>query len=124
MRCPCDSGDVYDDCCGRLHRGAATAATAEALMRSRYSAFARGEWEYLLASWHPSTRPATLEPDRDLAWTRLEIVSARGGPFDQRGEVEFRAHYRSDTAGRGALAERSTFVRENGEWLYVSGVSS
>ncbi len=93
-------------------------------MRSRFSAFALGEWEYLLASWHPSTRPVTLEPDTDLAWTRLEIVSARGGPFDQRGEVEFRAHYRSDTAGRGALTERSTFVREHGKWLYVSGVTS
>ena len=59
-RCPCGTGLPYDDCCGPLHAGSTAAATAEQLMRSRYSAFAVGDAAYLLATWHPSTRPAAL----------------------------------------------------------------
>ncbi|MFZ2176709.1 MAG: YchJ family metal-binding protein, partial [Rhodococcus sp. (in: high G+C Gram-positive bacteria)] len=58
-RCPCLLGEPYDDCCGRYHRGVTTAPTAERLMRSRFSAFAVLDAEYLLATWHPSTRPAS-----------------------------------------------------------------
>ncbi|MCW3040562.1 MAG: hypothetical protein JWM31_2467, partial [Solirubrobacterales bacterium] len=63
--CPCGSGAAFAACCGELHRrrgsGRAAAPTAAALMRSRYSAFAVGDPVYLLASWHPSTRPRSLE---------------------------------------------------------------
>lgn len=115
--CPCGMGD-YADCCGRIHAGTARATTAEQLMRSRYSAFALGDAEYLLASWHPSTRPPSLELDADRRWTGLEILDRRaGGPFDARGEVEFRAHHRD-----GVQAERSRFQREAGTWFYVDGV--
>ena len=120
--CPCGSGLPYDDCCGPLHRGESTAATAKALMRSRFSAFAVGDADYLLRSWHSSTRPARLRLDPGLHWTRLEILGTdRGGLFDAEGTVEFRAHYRE--AGRpGTLEERSRFVREDGRWVYLDAL--
>jgi SEC-C motif-containing protein len=89
-------------------------------MRSRFSAFSVGDVSYLMETWHPGTRPVRLELDPAMRWTRLEIVSAAGGPFDGDGVVEFRAHYViAGTAG--VLHERSRFVRENGRWLYVDG---
>jgi SEC-C motif-containing protein len=120
-RCPCLSGNPYDECCGPLHAGA-PAPTAERLMRSRFSAFALGLPGYLLDSWHPSTRPASLDLDPEQRWTRLDILSTRsGGPFDSSGTVAFRAWWRSGTE-RGTLEETSEFVRESGRWYYVDGV--
>lgn len=120
-RCPCLSGETYDACCGRLHRGEAGAATAEQLMRSRFSAFARGNAAYLTRTWHPSTRPADLELDDDVRWYRLDVLAtAAGGPFDTRGTVEFRAFFRGPDQ-RGSMHEVSRFVRESGAWLYVDG---
>jgi SEC-C motif-containing protein len=121
-RCPCGSGDTYAACCERFHSGEAAAPTATALMRSRFSAFAVADADYLLETWHPSTRPEVLELDDGLHWTRLDLVDAvDGGPFDQTGIVEFRAHHRAADV-RGVLHERSRFVRESGRWCYVSGV--
>jgi SEC-C motif-containing protein len=118
--CPCGSGRAYDACCGPLHAGAA-APTAEALMRSRFSAFALGLADYLLASWHPSTRPAALELDADVVWRRLQIVdTVAGGPDDADGVVEFRASYR-DASGAGLLHECSRFARVDGRWAYLDG---
>ncbi|MCA1656010.1 MAG: hypothetical protein LC635_06195, partial [Pseudonocardiaceae bacterium] len=91
-RCPCGTPLPYDDCCGRIHRGAASAPTAEALMRSRYSAFATNDADYLLRSWHPDTRPATLTLDPGQRWVRLEILGTTGGGLlHNEGTVEFRA---------------------------------
>src|SRR3954451_2604667 len=96
-RCPCGSGLPLDECCGRLHDGSATAATAEQLMRSRYSAFARGDAAYLLATWHPATRPRTLTLDPSVRWTGLEILAGTGGALlAAEGTVEFRASYVAD----------------------------
>lgn len=122
-RCPCLSGDTYGACCGPPHRGARTAPTAEALMRSRYSAFAVGDAAYLLATWHPRTRPPSLELDPDQVWRRLDVLATRaGGPFDDAGEVEFAAFFRDASTGeRGRLHEVSRFVRDGGAWLYVDG---
>jgi SEC-C motif domain protein len=121
LRCPCGSGLTYGECCGPVHAGAATAPTAEALMRSRFSAFAVGDEAYLLASWHPSTRPASIDLDGDTRWLRLDIIAkSEGGPFDERGEVVFEARYRS-AGERGVLRERSRFLRESGRWYYVDG---
>ncbi|MBM7494734.1 SEC-C motif-containing protein [Micromonospora luteifusca] len=119
--CPCGSGRAYADCCAPFHHGDAEAPTAEALMRSRFSAFALGDTGYLLRSWHSSTRPALLELDPGQRWTRLEIVETeRGGLLDTAGTVTFHAHYRD--AGRpGALTEHSRFVREDGRWVYLDG---
>lgn len=120
-RCPCLSGETYGGCCGKYHSGQQPAPTAVALMRSRYSAFAVGNRQYLLDTWHPSTRPAVLDLDPDLQWRRLDIVdTAAGGPLDERGVVRFRAHYRSGVE-RGIQEETSSFVRINGNWLYVDG---
>ncbi|MEN5072841.1 YchJ family protein [Isoptericola cucumis] len=122
-RCPCLSGDTYGACCGPLHRDERRAATAEALMRSRYSAYALRDVPYLRSTWHPSTRPPELDLDPDQEWRRLDILGTRaGGPFDDDGEVEFVARYRWATTGdRGRLHEVSRFVRERGRWLYVDG---
>ncbi|WP_308220553.1 YchJ family protein [Humibacter sp. RRB41] len=126
-RCPCLSGDAFGDCCAPLLRGAAVAVTAERLMRSRYSAFAVGDAVYLLATWHPSTRPGELELDADVQWRRLDILNTvRGDVADDTGEVEFRAYWRVlRRPGRardgGVLHERSSFRRENGRWFYVDG---
>lgn len=118
--CPCGSGCDYGACCGPIHAGA-PAPTAEALMRSRFSAFARGDAAYLLASWHPSTRPARLDLDPDVVWRRLQIVdTVDGGADDARGVVEFRASFRS-AEGAGLLHERSRFARAEGRWAYVDG---
>ncbi|RIX28821.1 hypothetical protein D1781_08365 [Amnibacterium setariae] len=118
-RCPCGGGR-YGACCGPLHAGA-PAVTAEALMRSRYSAFALGLGPYLLATWAAATRPRELEVDDGLEWRRLQIVdTARGGPDDGEGVVEFRAAHRS-AAGAGVLHERSRFAREAGRWVYLDG---
>jgi len=129
-RCPCLSGETYGACCGRYHHGlaaggadAVAAPTAEALMRSRYAAFVVGDADYLLATWHPSTRPADLGLDDDVTWRRLDVVATSGGgPLDRTGVVEFVAHHRSaQTRERGTLHEVSTFVREDGRWYYVDG---
>lgn len=117
--CPCGSGAAYRACCEPLHQGTA-AATAEALMRSRYSAFVLGLREYLLATWHPSTRPQTLEPDAGPRpqWLGLEV--RRHTAAANRAQVEFVARYRVGGRGR-RLHEVSRFVREDGRWFYLDG---
>ena len=122
-RCPCGTGLPLDDCCGPLHAGVATAGTAERLMRSRYSAFAVGDPAYLLASWHSTTRPRTLDLDPDVRWTGLEVLATTGGALlAAEGTVEFRAHWVSGSVP-GTQHENSRFARENGAWRYVDGVS-
>lgn len=115
--CPCGRGLPYAECCEPAHLGTPP-ATAEALMRSRYSAFALDDDAYVLRSWHPKTRPTRIEPDSRLRWTGLEIVeSSGGGLFDTEGIVEFRAHYK-DHGKAGDMVERSRFVRSDGQWAY------
>ncbi|MGP9538924.1 YchJ family protein [Brachybacterium sp. AOP43-C2-M15] len=124
-RCPCGSGDDFGTCCGPVLRQERRAGTAQALMRSRYTAFAVRDLEHLLRSWHPSTAPdrddlaASLE--QEVRWLRLEIRgTSAGGPFDDAGTVEFVAISRSPQ-GRQVQRENSRFVREGGAWLYVDG---
>ena len=119
MRCPCGTGETYEACCGRLHDGSGVAATAEALMRSRYSAFAVGDAAYLYDTWGRDTDRPASSSTANCAWLFLEIVeTVAGGPFDAEGIVEFRAHYRS-SSGRGERHERSRFAREDGRWVYL-----
>ncbi|MFI7018084.1 YchJ family protein [Streptomyces sp. NPDC050164] len=115
--CPCGLPGAYGDCCGRCHSGTAAAPTAEALMRSRYCAFVKRDVAYLLRTWHPRTRPGTLELDPRMRWTGLEILETSDGTaFHTTGTVEFRASYRG-----GSLHERSRFERVDGAWVYVDG---
>jgi SEC-C motif-containing protein len=123
--CPCGRPASYAQCCGRWHAAFAAgqglqAPDAEALMRSRYSAFVLELRDYLLASWHPSTRPASLEPgEAGLKWLGLE-VKQHARQNDTHASVSFVA--RSKLGGRAhRLAETSRFVREDGAWFYVDG---
>jgi SEC-C motif-containing protein len=105
-------------------RGEALPATAEQLMRSRYTAYVRGDEDYLLRTWHPSTRPERLGlgASGPVKWLGLEVMRCEvGGAVDDRGVVEFVA--RCKPAGRAErLHECSRFVREGGRWLYLDGV--
>jgi SEC-C motif domain protein len=120
-RCPCGTGLTYAGCCGRLHEGTATAATAEQLVRSRYSAFAVGDAGYLRETWDPATRPRSVTLHPAVRWTGLEVVAtAGGGLFDAEGTVTFRAHYRAG-GEEHVQAERSRFRRVESRWVYVDG---
>lgn len=93
-------------------------------MRSRYSAYAMGEDDYLLRSWHPRTRPAAVDAPPDLEWTGLTILdTVAGTEGDEHGEVAFRAEYLAD-GQPGMLTERSRFTRRGGRWVYVDGDTS
>ena len=79
-------------------------------MRSRFSAYAVGDTDYVWRTWHPSTRPDQVTHDPSTTWTGLEIIEATGD------EVEFRAHH-----DRGELHERSRFAQRAGRWFYLDG---
>lgn len=115
--CPCGSGAAYAACCGRWHAGE-PAPTAEALMRSRYSAYVLGLAAYVLDTWHASTRPAEMALEPAVKWLGLEV--RRHVAEGDRATVEFVA--RSKLGGRAhRLHETSRFVREGGRWFYVDG---
>ena len=96
-------------------------ATAEGLMRSRFAAFRDGDAEWLLVTWHPSTRPTSLAQSANPVWRGLQILeTVAGGPTDERGVVEFRATYLEHGELR-ILHERSRFVRKGGRWHYLDG---
>lgn len=120
--CPCGLPSPYAACCGRYHAGplALQAPDAEALMRSRYAAYVHDLTDYLLATWHASTRPAALgRNEAGLRWLGLEV--RRHARLDaDHAEVEFVA--RSKFAGRAhRLHEISRFVREDERWFYIDG---
>ncbi len=132
--CPCGRPARYAACCGRYHPSgseAGRAPTAEALMRSRYSAYVMGLTGYVLSTWHPATRPDSIEPDRPgCRWLGLDVKRHRQADADH-AEVEFVA--RSKVAGRAIrLHEVSRFVRERQpptpdaddsvRWWYVDGI--
>ncbi|MDR6907000.1 SEC-C motif-containing protein [Agromyces sp. 3263] len=124
-RCPCLSGSPFGECCDRFLTGGAHAPTAEQLMRSRYTGYAVGARDYLLETWHPSTRPTELALDPAVRWYRLDIERReRGGPLDRDGVVEFRAYWRNhaDRTNRGVQHETSRFLRERGRWRYVDAI--
>ncbi|MEU6486899.1 YchJ family metal-binding protein [Streptomyces sp. NPDC046887] len=119
--CPCGLPAAYGDCCRPLHSGEAAAPTAERLMRSRYSAFAVGDAGYLLRTWAPATRPATLELDPAMRWTGLEITGTTDGTlFHSTGTVTFTARY-THHGQPGALSEHSRFEKADGRWVYLDG---
>lgn len=119
--CPCGRALAYADCCARHIEGGATAPDAETLMRSRYTAYVLDREDYLLATWHPSTRPNKLaleEPVRPK-WLGLRVL--RHAVEDaEHASVEFIARYK--IAGRARrMHEISRFVREDGRWYYLDG---
>ncbi|MDV7199341.1 YchJ family metal-binding protein [Rhodococcus kroppenstedtii] len=119
--CPCTSDRAMSACCGPVLADPRAAPTAERLMRSRFTAFATGNVAHLLATWHPSTRPRTLDLDDGRVWTSLDVLSTTaGGPFHTEGTVRFAADLR-DGRRSGRLTEISTFTRVDGRWVYVDG---
>lgn len=118
--CPCGSGGTYVLCCRQFH-DTAPVPTAERLMRARYSAYVLCDTAYLLATWHPTTRPARLDTEvdaRSIRWLGLEI--RRHAETPDGAIVEFIARYRH--RGRAVrLHEVSRFVREAGAWWYLDG---
>lgn len=89
-------------------------------MRSRYTAFVRRERDYLLATWHPDTRPSELSLEDDLRWLGLEVRRHQTLP-DDRAEVEFVARARPRSGAAVRLHERSRFLKGGGRWFYVDG---
>ncbi len=134
--CPC-GGTGYAACCGRYHEGIpaadaeslmeplairlgrqTTPANALMMMRSRYSAYVLELEPYLLMTWHPDTRPASIAFDDGAKWLGLEIK--RFEEAKDKAIVEFVARYR--IAGRAhRLHEISRFTLIDGNWLYVDG---
>ena len=127
MNCYCCSGRKFEDCCEPFISGMAKPSTAEELMRSRYSAYATVEVEYILRTTHPSTRrfhkPQAIEQwAKASRWQKLEIISTdKGLPADKQGTVEFKAYY-LDAHDRPCIHhENSNFRKELGKWFFVDG---
>lgn len=120
--CPCNPSVVYEACCRPLHEGREAAANAEALMRSRYSAYVLGLDDYLLATWHPDTRPAALDTGDTpgLRWLGLDL-KRHADAGDGTAVVEFVARYRVRGAPAVRMREVSRFRRVDGRWLYLDG---
>ncbi|MDR2871677.1 MAG: SEC-C domain-containing protein [Xanthomonadaceae bacterium] len=124
VRCPCGTGRAYAQCCGRYHAGE-DAPDAERLMRARYSAYVMGDTGYLLASWHPGTRPARSEleepPGAPVAWLGLTVECHRA-TSETAAEVEFLVRYRRGGGRAVRMREHSRFIRENGIWFYLDAL--
>ncbi len=119
--CPCGSGKVYTVCCAPFIESERLPSTAEQLMRSRYSAYALAQADYLLATWHPSTRPAKLDfaSQPKMKWILLTILqTVAGGGEDDTGMVEFDARFTINGKAE-VMHEKSEFVREQGRWYYL-----
>jgi SEC-C motif-containing protein len=120
--CPCGSGRPLAACCGVYLDNQQDPPTAEALMRSRYTAFVLRNADYLRKTWDPAQRPRSLNLESDKTdWLGLEILRTEaGGEANDEGRVEFIARFR--LAGREqALHEDSRFRRQDGRWLYIDG---
>lgn len=125
--CPCYSGLAYTDCCEPILSGRKDASTAQQLMRSRYTAFTQANVDYLLRSHAVKTRPVKDRKNierwaKSVIWMGLSILQTEAGEAtDETGYVEFKATF-LENGQPGQIHERSLFNRENGKWVYVSGV--
>ena len=126
MNCPCGSGSSYADCCQLYIKGKAKAPTAEALMRSRYSAYAEHAVDYIIDTCvHRGENDIDYKSTRNWSerstWLGLKIISTeKGGLGDSEGTVEFEATYEQDGL-KEIHHEMANFKREDGAWLYDSG---
>ena len=127
MNCYCCSGKELENCCRPFIENRAKPATAEALMRSRYTAYVLAETGYLLRSTHPSTRKFYGVEDlsawaRANRWQRLEVIATEKGTAQDRiGTVEFKAYYLDADDAPRVHHEISNFRKELGKWFYVDG---
>ena len=126
MSCPCGTGKEYSSCCEPLHKGTLKAETAEQLMRSRYSAFAKHEIDYVIATQDSASRGELNRNEievwsKESEWKKIEIVSTEDGlKADETGKVEFKATY---IVGDKEVIhhEKSSFKKEDGDWFFVEG---
>ena len=125
MQCPCNPEKKYSDCCEKSHQNIKTVLTAEALMRSRYSAFVLAKIDYLQKSHHSNTRPSNQEKKEILQWTKsvnwlkLEVLNTvKGLKTDSIGTVEFKAYF-MENGKIDVIHENSSFCKENKHWVYL-----
>jgi len=127
IHCPCGTNKNYAICCGRYLDGTELPPDAESLMRSRYTAFTQANVDYLLRSHAVKTRPVKDRKNierwaKSVIWMGLSILQTEAGEAtDETGYVEFKATF-LENGQPGQIHERSLFNRENGKWVYVSGV--
>lgn len=129
-RCPCDAGRSYDQCCGPFHRGEREAPDAPSLMRSRYSAFARGDEDYVLRTLHPdhadleegveAMRASLRDTFRRNRYEGLRVLDQRPAGSDGLAEVLFQARVREGGVDR-SFVERSYFAHDGVGWRYLAG---
>ena len=121
--CHCGSKKMFTTCCKPFLTFQTKAETAEQLMRSRYSAFVIENANYLLHSWHPDTRPTSIDFDSQTKWLGLKVKRCKAGLFsDLLGWVEFVARFK--IAGKAErIEELSYFIKDGDQWLYVSAES-
>lgn len=124
--CPCGSPKQYSDCCEPIITGTRPAATAEQLMRARYTAYTKTEMDFIFTSTDPAQREG-YDHDGTRAWAEnsewlgLEITGTTGGGADDStGEVEFIARFKENNALR-EHCENALFTRKDGEWYFTDG---
>ncbi|MDB4836996.1 YchJ family metal-binding protein [Marinomonas sp.] len=126
MNCLCGTNAPYEMCCGMYHHNPGTAPTAEALMRSRYSAFSLNDFHYIASTQKLKEAPKQSDADiaasnGDTQWIKLEINETENGlEKDKEGMVAFSAHFK-EGKHIGRLSERSLFKKIKGAWFYISG---
>jgi len=122
-KCLCGSGDLYSSCCQQFHLKTKQPLTAESTMRSRFTAYAMKNKDYLLQTWDGSKRPEEINLSKETAeWIRLEIIKTKkGGEKDSKGVVEFKAYYMQDNE-EYVMSEISRFKKTAGRWLYLDGI--
>lgn len=125
-QCPCGSGSTYSECCEPVISGAQKAATAEQLMRARYSAYVNTEMNFIFESTHPDHREGydhagTKEWAESSEWLGLDIIStSKGGSEDSVGEVEFIARF-TEGGNKREHHEAGQFKKKGGEWYFTEG---
>lgn len=126
--CYCCSGIAFDDCCKPFIDGLCAPITAEALMRSRYTAYATLAVDYIIQTTHASTRKqysakSIREWAESSTWLKLEIVNTiEGSERDSTGKVEFKAYFKDAGGMNHVHHEFSNFVKENDRWFFVTGI--
>lgn len=125
MQCPCNIDETYSDCCQKAHQNIKSVLSAEALMRSRYSAFVLANIDYLQKSHHSKTRPSKKEKrdiekwTKSVKWLKLEVLkTTKGTTTDAEGTVEFKAFF-MENGSINVIHENSSFSIENNHWVYV-----
>lgn len=121
--CLCGSDNEYSSCCQPFHKGESRPATATLLMKSRFTAYAMHNEDYLRETWVEAKCPKDINFSKDEAkWTKLEIIKTKkGDKKDSKGIVEFKAYYLLDDE-EYVMNEISRFQKTSGRWLYLDGV--